>query len=450
MLRLFPCPAALRRTPWLAAGLLLCAALLPGCAPKKVAAPPSAPQAVGAPTAVEAPPTPAGEAAAPAPILPLGDKVRVGVLLPLSGPTGGLGRAILDAAQLALFEVGDDNLVLLPRDTQGTQEGAAKAAEAVLAQGAEIILGPLLSSEVAAVKPVAQRANVNVIAFSTDEQLAGDGTYLLAFPPRQSVERIAAFAHEKGVARFAALAPNTPYGQLVVDQLRNAAAAQGATLDRAEFYDPSASDLRTVVRQLAGSEGRAAALERQKRQLQAANDEASKLALARLSGQDAAGDVGFDAVMLPEGGARLKQVASLLPYFDIDPAKVHLLGTGLWDEPGLGSEPALIGGWFAAPSPIGRTDFEKRFQAVYRQTPPRLASLGYDATALVAVLAQKPRGTNFTADTLTDPNGFAGVDGLFRFRRDGRSDRGLAVLQVERNGTSVISPAPESFAQPAS
>src|SRR5262249_28218263 len=137
-------------------------------------------------------------------------------------------------------------------------------------------------------------------------------------------------------------------------------------------------------------------------------------------------------------------------YFDIDPAKIHLLGTGLWDEPGLGSEPALIGGWFAAPSPVGRAEFEKRFQAVYHQTPPRLASLGYDAAALVAVLAQKPRGSNFTAETLTDPNGFAGVDGLFRFHRDGRSDRGLAVLQVERNGTSIVSPAPESFTQPAS
>jgi hypothetical protein len=170
----------------------------------------------------------------------------------------------------------------------------------------------------------------------------------------------------------------------------------------------------------------------------------------RLAGEAATGEPDFDAVLLPEGGAKLKAVASLLPYFDIDPAKVRILGTGLWDEPGLGSEPALVGAWFAAPAPAGRADFEKRFQAAYKQAPPRLASLGYDATALAAILAQRPRGTGFTAAALTDPSGFVGVDGIFRFRSDGRADRGLAVLQIERSGRTVVSPAPETFEQPAS
>ncbi|MBV9523662.1 MAG: penicillin-binding protein activator [Alphaproteobacteria bacterium] len=339
--------------------------------------------------------------------------MRIALLLPLSGPTGGLGRAMLDAAQLALFDVGDDNVVLLPRDTQGTADGAARAAEAALGQGAALILGPLLAGEVAAVKPIARKANVNMVAFSTDETLAGDGTYLLGFPPRQNIDRIAAFAHDKGVMRFAAIAPETPYGQLAVAELRSAAAARGASLDRVEFYDPASTDLRPVVR--------------------------------RLAGQAPADEPGFDAVLLPEGGTRLKAVASLLPYFDIDPGKIHLLGTGLWDEPGLGSEPALIGGWFAAPDPAGRADFEKRFSAAYKQAPPRLASLGYDAVALAAVLANKPRGTGFTTETLTDPSGFAGVDGIFRFRPDGRAERGLAVLQVEPSGRIVVSPAPQSF-----
>jgi ABC-type branched-subunit amino acid transport system substrate-binding protein len=397
--------------------LLVLAALLGGCVAQRVAAPPPPPQAstaVAPPQAIAPSVTPSE---APPPVV-LGEKMKIALLLPLSGPTGGLGRAMLDAAQMALFEVADDNFVLVPLDTQGTAEGATRAAESAVSQGAEFILGPLLAGEVAAVKPIARNANLSMVAFSTDEQLAGDGTYLLGFPPRQSVDRIAAFAHEKGVTRLAALAPSTPYGQLVVDELRSAAAAQGSRLDHVEFYDPSATDLRPVVR--------------------------------RLAGQAVTGEPDFDAVLLPEGGAKLKAVVSLLPYFDIDPAKVHILGTGLWDEPGLGSEPALVGAWFAAPAPAGRADFEKRFQAAYKQAPPRLASLGYDATALAAILAQRPRGTGFTAAALTDPSGFVGVDGIFRFRSDGRADRGLAVLQIERAGRTVISPAPETFERPAS
>ena len=183
--------------------------------------------------------------------------MHVALLLPLSGPSATLGRAMLDAAQIALFDLADEHFVLLPRDTEGTPEGAARAASATLAEGAELILGPLLAGEVEAVKPVARQAGVNMIAFSTSNQLAGDGTFLLSFPPRQSVDRIVAFAHERGATRFAALAPATPYGQLVVDALRAAASSVGAALVQSETYDPAATDFRPVVRRLASFDERA-------------------------------------------------------------------------------------------------------------------------------------------------------------------------------------------------
>jgi branched-chain amino acid transport system substrate-binding protein len=434
--------------------LVVCATLLAvaltGCGTHRVAGPAPLSQAAEEPPA-PAPPQTIAPGAVPAEPGAQGARVKVALLLPLSGANAGLGHAILDAAQMALFDVGGDDLVLLPRDTQGSADGAARAAQAVLAEGPALILGPLLAAEVEAVKPLAKQANVNMIAFSTAEQLAGDGTYLLSFLARQNVERIVAFAHARGAARFAVLAPSTPYGELVIGDLRSAVATIGASLGHVETYDPAATDLRPVVRRLADFDERSAALARERRQLETAGDEASRLALRRLAGRDTFGDPDFDAVLLPDGGAKLKAVASLLPYYDIDPAKVHILGTGLWDEPGIGSEPALVGGWFAAPNPAARSDFETRFQALYKQKPPRLASLGYDAAALAAVLAQRPNGSGFSAAALTDPSGFAGVDGIFRFRPDGQAERGLAVLQVERSGTTVVSPAPETFeSQPAS
>jgi branched-chain amino acid transport system substrate-binding protein len=420
--------------------------ILGGCVERRVATAPvpvQAAPAVAPPQAIEAPP-----AAEPTP--QRGEEVRIALLLPLSGPSAGIGRAMLDAAQMALFDLADEHLVLLPRDTEGTPEGAARAASATLADGAELILGPLLAGEVEAVKPLAHQAGISVVAFSTADQLAGDGTFLLSFPPRQSVDRIVAFAHERGAARFAALAPATPYGQLVVDVLRAAATSVGASVVATETYDPSATDFRPVVRRLAAFDERKAALARTRQQLETTGDEASRQALQRLAGHETAGDLPFDAVLLPDGGGQLKAVASLLPYFDIDISKVRVLGTGLWDEPGLGSEPALVGGWFAAPAPDTRGDFERRFRELYRRAPPRLATLGYDATALAAILARKPRGNAFTPESLADPSGFAGVDGIFRFRPNGIVERGLAVLEIERSGSKIVSPAPETFVQPAS
>jgi branched-chain amino acid transport system substrate-binding protein len=409
-----------------AASLMLLVLLLGGCV-TRVATSPGSRQGAELPPAVT--PPQAITEVAPAPPAG-GDRMKVALLVPLSGPTAGLGRALLDASQMALFDVADDRFTLMPRDTQGTPEGAAKAATAALADGAQLILGPLLAGEVEAVKPIARQAHVNIVAFSTNDQLADDSTFLLSVLPRQTVQRVVAFARQQGVSRFAALAPSTPYGQLVVAELQSVATASGGTVDHVQFYDPAANDLRPTVRALVGSDP----------QKTNRNQSGGAPPAAPVVGD-------FDAIMLPDGGPKLKAVASLLPYFDVDTATVHLLGTGLWDDPGIGSETALVGGWFAAPDPAARADFESRFRDLYKQAPPRLATLGYDAAALAALLAKRSPATAFTAQSIADPSGFAGVDGIFRFHPDGRIERGLAVLEVQKGGPKVVSPAPETFEQ---
>jgi ABC-type branched-subunit amino acid transport system substrate-binding protein len=416
--------------------------VLGGCAPQRRVAAPVVPRQ----QAIIPPPAAAEPSLPPIGAVPAPDgKKRIALLLPLSGPSAGIGRAMLDAAHMALADIADDGVELLPRDTGGTADGAARAAQDVLTQGVVMVLGPLLQAEVEAVKPLARQAGVALVAFSTQAALAGDGTFLLSFLPQQEVRRVTAFASEKGAQRFAALAPETPLGRLAVDELRAAAAETGGSVARVEFYDPQANDLTPVVRRLASFDARKGALEAQRRQLAAANDEASRQALRRLQGRETAGDPEFDAVLIPEVGARLKAVASLLPYYEVDPAKVRLLGIGIWDEPGLGQEPALVGAWYAAPPPDARGDFEKRYKELYKRDPPRLATLGYDAAALASLLGRADGPNDFSAATLTNPSGFAGMGGIFRFLPNGLVQRGLAVLEVKRQGVEVVGPPPESF-----
>jgi len=200
------------------------------------------------------------------------------------------------------------------------------------------------------------------------------------------------------------------------------------------------------VRDHAKYDSRKAALDQQRKQLANARDPASQEALKRLNESIAAGDAGFDALLLPVAGQQLQTVAPLLQRYGIDAAHVHYLGTGLWDnDPALASEPGLEGAWYAAPDPTGRADFEKRFATLYGHAPPRLATLAYDATALAAALSRGPEGADFSAEALTNPNGFVGLDGIFRLRADGRVERGLAVIEIHRAGNTVVSPEPQSF-----
>ena len=367
------------------------------------------------------PPAPPGPSQGTAPPAAAGPE-KVALLVPLSGANAELGHAILDAAQLALFEAGGDRLTLLPRDTGGNASGAAAATRSAIGEGAHLILGPLLAPEVEAVKPIARDAHLNVIAFSTITNLAGGNVFLMGFLPRQEVVRDVGYARQQGLSRYAALAPNSPYGHLIADALQEVTAASGATLAKVEFYDPRAGDVSQAVQNL----------------FPAGNAAAPPDSMPTTTSS-------FDALLLPEGGAKLMQIARQVRTAAGEAKPLRLLGSGLWDVPDIGSEPALVGGWFASSPPEARQDFDRRFSATYGHQPPRLASLGYDAAALAAVLARGPSGEAFSQQAILNPNGFTGVDGLFRFTPGGLVQRGLAVLEVEPQGTVVVGPAPQSF-----
>jgi branched-chain amino acid transport system substrate-binding protein len=370
-------------------------------------APQAPPVAAPAPEALPIPPPPP-VAATPAP-LPPGSKVPVALLLPLTGPAGGLGTSMLDAALMAVYDVGADQIKLMPHDTGGGPQKAAAAAQAAINEGARLIIGPLLAADVEAVKPIAQAAGVPVLAFSTTASLAGNGTYLLSFQPRQEIARVVAYAHSKGVERFGLFAPRTPYGELASAAMQDVVAANQAQLTEKGEYEPRIAELADAARNFVHQ------------------------------------GIDYGALLLPDGGSRLKALTPYLAYYHIDTDKIHLLGTGLWDDASLGTEGSLVGGWYAAPDPRGRVNFEKRFTDAEGRPPPRLATLAYDAVALAAVLAKNPAGPDYSATSLTNPSGFVGLDGVFRLHADGLIERGLAVLEVRRGGPRVIDPAPESF-----
>jgi branched-chain amino acid transport system substrate-binding protein len=387
---------------------------------------------------------PAGPVVAPAPKV---QERRLALLLPLTGRGASIGRALLEAAQMALFETAQDDLEVLIFDTQGTTAGAEDAARLAVADGARLILGPLFGASAQAARPIASAAGVSIVSFSNNRQIAGNGVYVFGFLPDQQVRRVVRFAVARGHSKIGALAPSSGFGELVVASARVASEQTGASVVRATYYDPTSSDLSPLIRQFASYDSRKSALAAQKALLAGKTDQISKQALNRLGGLETLGDPPFDAVLLPAGDPELRGIAPLLAYYDVDPARIRLLGTALWDEArGLGSEPALVGGWYAAASPDARVNFENKFERAFNRRPPRLASLGYDAMLLAVALTYAESGTNYSPEALTDGNGFAGVDGIFRLMPDGTNQRGLAVLEVESKGARVIDPAPVSFA----
>jgi ABC-type branched-subunit amino acid transport system substrate-binding protein len=341
--------------------------------------------------------------------------VKVALLLPItaSGSTPAVAKALKQAAELALFDFDNPNVSLVPKDTRGTAEGARLAAESALQDGAELIVGPLFAQEVSAAAPVARQGGVPMIAFSSDEKVAGGGVYLLSFLAGRDVPRIVSFALSRGKRNFAELIPQSAYGRIAETAFARAITGGGGQAAvRATFPTDDSTAMLGPVREVAN---------------------------AIKSGQP------VDALFLPAGREDLPSLAPLLASADLSSARVQFIGTGQWDYPNIGGDRALVGGWYPAPDPRGWSNFVQRYSKTYGGAPPRIASLAYDAVSLAVSLSPNPPGQRYTTAQLTRASGFSGIDGLFRLLPDGTSERGLAILEVSEGGPRVIDPAPSSF-----
>lgn len=382
------------------------------------------------------------------------DGARVALLLPLSGRLAEMGKGMLNAAQLALFEVADDRLQLMPYDTGDTIEGAQTKARKAISDGASLLIGPLLATSTKAVAPIARAANIRVLSFSSDRRAGGEGVYVLGFAPESEVERVVAYAAETGARRFSLLAPKDNYGNTVAAALRKTAKDQALTVDRIELYDPRTKEFGELLDRVRGAPPLAPAPAPATPPAGAplvagaGSSEAPPSAAPPLAGPTAAAAdtaLPFDALLIADSGDRLKLLVGQLAAKNIGPDRVRILGTGAWDEPAIKQDRALAGAWFAAPEPPFRQDFERAYEKTFGAPPPRLATLGYDATALAAVLVRERGRQGYADEWLTNPEGFFGRDGLFRLVPEGYADRRLAVLQIGSDGAVVVSGAQRQF-----
>ena len=376
------------------------------------------------------------------------DRVNIALLLPLSGEGGDMGRALMDAAMMAFFESYDPRLDLTPYDTRGSKEGALQAAMTALNAGANVIIGPLFSDNVTAIRDMTSNAGVPVISFSNNVNVAGDGVYLMGFNPADEVRRIVSYATSQGMERFAILVPDTDYGDMVFDSFTDAIDATGASITAIEVYPRTPQEMFTPVRRLANYPARRNEYLAEENFLKGLDDDFGDELLENIKHMETIGDVNFDAVIVPEGGQLLRSLAPLLPFFEVDPNTVKFLGTGLWDDPSLVLEPPLQGGWFPSADVASSATFMARFKATYGYDAPRLSTIAYDAMSLVLHLARNPvREERFTPATFKQAQGFKGVDGPFRIKENGVVERKLAIIEIGKKTLATIEKAEAGFSR---
>ena len=341
-----------------------------------------------------------------------GNAPRVALLLPLSAPgtMGRVARSMKKSAELAMIDAGRPGITLVVKDTSGTPSGARMAAQAAVEEGAKLILGPLLASSVKAARAPAASRGIPVVAFSSQSSVAGNGVYLMSFLPEEEVDNVVRYATSAGKRNIAAMLPQSAYGNVITRAFYAAAKRHHAAIVAEERYVRTKSGIRASA--------------------------------ARMAQRLAAPASKADALFFPESPKLLKAAGAAMTAAGFTPARAKLLGTSLWDSAAIRTTPLAIGGWYAGVEPRLVNYFTSHFQQSYGSRPPRIASLAYDATSLAIALG---RGA-FSRREIENPEGFQGMNGLFRFRSDGRIQRGLAILEVTPTGPRVAAAAPTRFA----
>ncbi len=355
---------------------------------------------------VAPPPPPKVETPAAA-VLPQDEaRHRIALLVPLSGPNAAFGQSIANAANLALIDTNNKSLRMTVYDTA---PGAAAAAGKAIADGAGLFLGPAFAADVRAIAPIAAKANVPILSFSNDREVAGPGIYVLGYAPEQAIRRVVEYARSKGAVRFVGLMPAGVYGRNASTSLIRAVEASGGKLVAMKSFDRSPASLARAVASIGIEQP-------------------------------------FDAVLIADGG-RLAVAAAPLVRASGSP-EARLLGTELWnaDEIVAAAPAALHGAWYASVADGLYNQLSAKYRARFGITPFRLSSLGYDAVLLATRIARDWNvGTPFPKARLADAGGFVGIDGAFRFGPDNVAERALEVVEVGPGGGTTVSAAPKSF-----
>ena len=344
----------------------------------------------------------------------VGQSVRVAMLLPYGSPNAGddlLASSLENAARLAAAEAVGTQIELVVYPTQADAGTAAVVAQQAVAEGADVILGPLRSDAAAAVGLAVANTNVSVLSFSNNASIAGRNLFVLGLTYDNAAARMVSYAAANARDRIMVVHARNLAGEVARDAVRRVAAASGATVVGEIAYEFSQTGVVAALPEV---------------EAMVAQTGANAMILTA----DASGALPLFGQLLPDNG------------FDTEATKI--IGLTRWDIPAQTLEiRGLQGGWFVLPDPNAESAFRTRYQLAYQQAPHNLAPLAYDGMrAVIDTLGRTGRlgGADFVSGS-----GFAGANGVFRLLPDGSIERGLAVVTLQDRQIILVDPAPRTL-----
>ncbi len=376
------------------------------------------------------------------------EKLRVATILPLTGKNAKIGKSMLNAINLSLFDNDHkDRIELFIFDNKSSDYNSKKIIKKIADKKIRLVIGPVFTSSIESISEIAAENNIVVLSFSNNSDLINyKGIFLSGFSPEQEIDRITSYLIDSGKSNFSVIAPNNQYGIRIAKTLREMAEIKDANFISSQFYINSKKSFTKIANTILNSYIVSDEIEEYQEELEAIEDkEEREIRELEIIAQH---KIYADTILIAESGDKAFKIAKELHLNNVDGRDIQIIGTSHWDKVSILEGNSLSGAWFPGPNNKYYSRFKEKYNQIYGEDPVRISSIAYDVTAFVIDLSSEIKDQKLTGNDIVNYNGkkgYRGIDGLFRFLPNGIVERNLSVLGVGNSEFKIIDRAPRRF-----
>jgi len=349
--------------------------------------------------------------------------LKIGVLLPLSGKFKDTGISFLKAIQLALYDISNENIRIVPKDSKGNALDSYLSAKEFQDEGIKIVIGPIFYESLERLEEI---SDITFISFTNKSEKVPKNVIAFGVNIQSQISVLKKYFNKINISKTLLLSPKSEFlyqSELVSkkDELK---------FYRTYLYDVNPKKITGEIEKITKYKERKQDLERRIKILKKSDLYKDKSELKKLEQMHTLGKINFDSVVIIDFGERLKSVLTSFMFADVTSSKVDFFTINQWFDKTLFNENAMQDLHFPSVDFNNLKKFNKKFINKFNEKPNEVSILAYDALGLI-YYCWINNNNNFNAEQLYNKKGFKGLHGEF-FIEDNTSKQKLKIYKIEK------------------
>ena len=338
------------------------------------------------------------------------NKIKIGLLVPLSGENALIGEQIVKATRLALKDINSDKLEIIPKDTKSDPNKTLRSAIELDKLGINLVIGPVFYKNLSYLNEV---KNLTFLSFTNKTLDLPKNVISTGINSTSQLNTIKKFVELNEIEKTVFLIPNSNYNLEIKQGIKNSK----VKTKKKYFYDIEPTKLTKQVEKITNYEIRKQNLLDEITRLENSDDINKERKIKNLKKRYTIGNVNFDSVIIADFDESLKSVITSLLYTDVSPKDKYFITFNQWFDESLLNETALQPIYYPSVNKKNLEDFKKKFLEVFNENPNHISLLSYDLVGLIYYLSLKNDITNINK-VFNSKNSFKGKIGIFDIKNN--------------------------------